>query len=83
MKATTIKVEGKLLQEIERLKPRNQSVTSYVREALEREVRAHKLAEAAERYEAFMAEHADERAMEEEWLQADLEYPPDNQEDKT
>ncbi len=82
MKATTVKVEGELLKSIEQLKPSDQSVTSYVRETLEREVRARKLAEAAEQYDAFLAEHADEQAAEEAWMQADLDNPPDDEQDK-
>ena len=53
MKATTIKVEGELLRELERAKPASQSLAAYVRSVLRREVLRQKMAAVAERYTAF------------------------------
>lgn len=76
MKATTIKVEGDLLAELERAKPARQSLTTFVRSILRQEMQRRQTAEAAERYVAFLAEHADERAWLEEWDRADLAAAP-------
>lgn len=76
MKATTIKVEGELLGELERTKPEHQSLTTYVRSILQQEVRRRQMTAAAERYSEFLKEHADERAWLEEWDRADLAAPP-------
>jgi len=64
MKATTIKVDGSLLVELERHKPKDQSLTAFVREVLAREVRRLQLEEAADRYAGFLARERRER----EWL---------------
>ena len=76
MKATTIKIEGELLAEIEKQKPPKQSVTSYVRTAIRHELQKYKLAEAAEKYTVFLQNHPDERESLEQWDQADLNNPP-------
>lgn len=76
MKATTIKVDGELLAELERAKPPSQSLTGYVREVLEREVRRRKMLDAADRYTEFLRANAAERAWLEEWDRADLAQPP-------
>jgi hypothetical protein len=76
MKATTIKVEGELLAELERTKPAAQSLTAYVRSILRQEVRRQQMIAAAERYTDFLQQHADERTWLEEWDRADLARPP-------
>ncbi len=76
MKATTIKVEGELLRELERSKPASQSLSAYVRSVLEREVLRQKMAAAAERYTEFVRETPDEKAWLEEWTRADLAHRP-------
>jgi hypothetical protein len=76
MRATTIKVEGVLLEELERSKPRSQSLSAYVRSILESEVRRLKMLAAAEKYSAFLQHNADERAWLDEWDSADLARPP-------
>lgn len=76
MKATTVKVEGDLLAELERAKPAQQSLTTFVRSILRQEVQRRQMAEAAERYAQFLAEHPDERAWLEEWDRADLAAAP-------
>jgi hypothetical protein len=76
MKATTIKVEGELLRELERAKPASQSLTTYVRSILQQEMRRQQMVAAAERYVEFLQQHGDERAWLEEWDRADLAGPP-------
>lgn len=76
MKATTVKVEGALLRELERIKPARQSLAAYVRAILEREVQRQKLAEAGSRYADFVRDSPEESAWLEEWDRADLATPP-------
>lgn len=76
MKATTIKVEGELLQELQRGKPESQSLSAYARSLLQREVLREKMTDAAERYTEFLRRQADERAWLDEWDSADLARPP-------
>jgi hypothetical protein len=76
MKATTIKIEGKLLQELEQARPAGTSVTAFVRGVLWKDLRRRKLAEAAVAYEAFVAENAGEQNWMREWAEADLAAPP-------
>jgi hypothetical protein len=76
MRATTVKVEGALLQELERLKPARQSLAAFVRTVLEREVQRQKLADAGRRYAEFVRESPEESAWLDEWDRADLATPP-------
>ena len=76
MKATTIKVEGDLLKELERTKPRSLSLSAYVRAVLTQEVLRRKMADAAERYVEFVRESPGERAWLDEWDGADLTSAP-------
>jgi hypothetical protein len=76
MKATTIKVEGELLAELERAKPSSQSLTTYVRFVLRQEVRRRQMIAAADRYTEFLRQHADERTWLDAWDRADLALPP-------
>jgi len=76
MKATTIKVEGELLAQLEQAKPKAESLTTYVRAILQQEVRRQQMAAAAERYTEFLAQDADERAWLDEWDRADLASAP-------
>ena len=50
MKATTIKIEEPLLGELEKAKPASQSISAYVREVLENDLKRHMVAEAAVQY---------------------------------
>jgi len=76
MPATTVKVEGELLRRIERAKPAAQTVTAFVREAIERELRRRTLTESAVRYAEFLGATAAEREAMEEWEAADLAKAP-------
>ncbi len=76
MKATTIKIEGELLRELEQAKSPRTSVSAHVREILWRDLRRRKLAEAAVAYEEFVASNAEEQSWLREWDEADLATPP-------
>ena len=75
MKATTIKVEGDLLEELEKMKPTSQSLSGYVRSVLRREVLRNRMAGAAERYAELLRSNPDERGWLDEWETADLDKP--------
>lgn len=76
MKATTIKLDGGLLREIETAKPPTQSVTAYVREVVRKDLERKKLREAAEVYRAFVTADAEETEWLQAWGDADLTSPP-------
>lgn len=83
MKATTIKIEEPLLHELEKAKSPSQSISSYVREILESDIKRHKVAAAAVQYEAFVAAHSGEREWLSDWDKADLSHPPKRNSKKT
>jgi hypothetical protein len=76
MRATTIKVEGDLLKELERTKPRELSLSAYVRALLTQDVLRRKMAAAAERYAEFVRDSPSERAWLDAWERADLTATP-------
>lgn len=76
MKATTIKLEGRLLEQLKKAKPPSKSVTAYVREVLESDIRRKRVAEAAVEYRAFVKNHPDEESWISDWGNADLATPP-------
>jgi predicted CopG family antitoxin len=76
MKATTIKIEGELLEKLEQAKPPRTSVSAFVRDVLWKDMRRRKLAEAAVAYEEFVASNAEEKSWLAEWDEADLAAPP-------
>jgi hypothetical protein len=75
MRATTVKVDGELLEQLERTKPAHETLSGYVRSILEREMRRRKLGEAAEEYVQLLRDAPDERAWLDEWDAADLARP--------
>lgn len=76
MTATTIKLESALLREIRAIKPRDQTLAAYVREALERDVRRHRMALAARDYAAFLAANPEEQGEMAAWADAPLTKAP-------
>jgi predicted CopG family antitoxin len=76
MKATTIKIEGELLLELEKAKPESLSLSAYVREVLSKDLRRRKLAQAAASYEEFLAANPEEKSWLREWHEADLASAP-------
>jgi hypothetical protein len=76
MKATTIKLEGELLVELEKAKPDSMSLSAYVRAVLAKDLRRRKLARAAASYEEFLADNPEERSWLREWDETDLANSP-------
>ena len=76
MKAPAIKVEGELLERIERHRPPEQPVTAFVRAVRERELRRREMSQAADAYALFLADNEDERRWLESWDSADLATAP-------
>ena len=76
MKATTIKIEGELLKELEAAKPRTQSLSSYVRCVLRKDLDRMKVRDAAVAYRAFVESGEEEKAWLDEWDRADLNTRP-------
>jgi hypothetical protein len=75
MKATTIKIEGDLLEEIESVKPPEQSVTAYVRNVLRKNLDRERARRAGHSYMAFLNERPGEAEWLAEWAGADLAAP--------
>ena len=75
MSATTIKLEGEILREIRAMKESDQSISAYVREVLKHEISQRRMAEAARKYQMFLAEDVDESLSMKEWETASLDQP--------
>lgn len=76
MKATTIKIEGDLLHELEAVKPKTVSMSAYIREVLRKDLVRRKLSQAAVSYEEFLAANPEEQSFLREWDEADLARVP-------
>ena len=76
MQATTIKLDSKLHVSIRRLKPREQTLTGYVRELVAKEEKRCALEAAADAYEALLATNKDEAGWLAAWEAAPLADPP-------
>ena len=76
MEATTIKLDSKLHIAIRRLKPRDQTLTGYVRELVAREEKRCALESAADAYEALLASNKDEAGWLAAWEAASLAESP-------
>jgi hypothetical protein len=73
MKATTIKLDGAILQELKEFKEPDQNLTSLVRELLKAQMHRRKMARAAEAYMVFLSENGDESQELEVWASAPLD----------
>ncbi len=76
MKATTIKIEGTLLSELETAKPESVSISAFVRDVLRKELQRRKLAHAAVSYQEFLAANPEEQLLLREWDEVDLARTP-------
>jgi predicted CopG family antitoxin len=72
MPATTIKLESDLVKKVVALKPKDGSISGFVRELIEREHRARANRLAAAIYQQFLEDNPDERASMEVWESAPL-----------
>lgn len=76
MGATTVKLDAEMLREITEAKPAGQTLSSFVRAALKRDMRRRKMKQAAEMYLALLKRSPEEREAQEEWETAPLAQPP-------
>ena len=76
MQATTIKMDSKLHVAIRRLKPREQTLTGYVRDLVAREEKRCALESAADAYAALLAASKDETGWLAAWEAAPLADSP-------
>ena len=72
MPATTIKLESDLVQKVTELKPKDESISAYVRELIEREHRMRENRRAATVYRQFLQDNPEERGAMEVWESAPL-----------
>lgn len=72
MPATTIKLEAELVKKVTSLKPKDESISGYVRSLIEREHRAREHRAAANVYRRFLDENPEERSAMEIWQSAPL-----------
>ena len=75
MGATTVKLDADLLKEIARRKTADQTLSSFVREAVARDLRRRQLKESAEAYCELLANDPEEAAAMREWEAAPLSRP--------
>ena len=73
MPATTIKLESDLVKKVTALKPKDESISGFVRELIEKEHRARENRVAAGVYQRFLQENPAEREAMEAWETAPLE----------
>ena len=72
MPATTIKLEAELVKKVTSLKPKDESISGYVRALIEREHRAREHRAAAVESQQFLDQSPDERSEMEAWQSAPL-----------
>ncbi len=76
MSATTVKLDGELLRAIATIKPPKQTLSAYVRAALQRDLRRQQMRDAAETYMDLLRNNPAERAAMDEWEGAPLATTP-------
>lgn len=76
MSGTTVKLDGELLRAISMMKPARQTLSSYVREALRRDLRRQQIRDAAETYKNLLRTNLSERNAMNEWEAAPLGITP-------
>ncbi len=76
MQATTIKIESPLLDNIRRILPKSTSLTSFVKDLLEKEIKRAKMLKAADDYVVFLQNHPEEKDELAEWESSDLQSSP-------
>ena len=72
MSATTIKLDSDLVKKVTALKPKDESISRFVRELIEKEHRAREHRAAATVYQEFLRDNSEERAAMEVWESAPL-----------
>ena len=72
MQATTIKLDGALVKRLKALKPRDETLSGFVRGVLDAELRRRRLRAAAESYAEFLRAHPEEADAMSAWASAPL-----------
>ena len=73
MHATTIKLDGALVSRLKSVKPRDETLTGFVRIVLDAEVRRQHLRAAAEAYADHLRDHPEEAELMDAWASAPLD----------
>ena len=81
MKATTVKIEGELLDGVEAAREPGQSVASYVRRVLQRDLERRLARDAAAAFKEFVETHPEEKRWMDDWDGADLASKPESARD--
>ena len=76
MKATTVKLDGAILEELRAFKRPDQNLTALVRELLKAQIHRSKMARAAEEYAAFLRQNTGESMELDAWASAPLDREP-------
>ncbi|MBA3964147.1 MAG: hypothetical protein H0X40_19930 [Chthoniobacterales bacterium] len=76
MSATTVKLDGELLRAIATVKSPKQTLSAYVREALQRDLCRQQMREAAESYMHLLRTNSAEKNAMDEWEAAPLATTP-------
>lgn len=69
---TTVKLESSVVKEVSSVLEPNQTLTSYVREVVYRDVKRKKLKQASRAYREFLEQNPEEKEELEAWEKADL-----------
>lgn len=72
MPATTIKLDADLVKKVTSMKSKNESISAYVRELIEKDHRARANRQATADYQQFLRENPEVRAAREVWESAPL-----------
>ena len=75
MRATPVRLEGKLLEDVEAAKPAGRSLSAHVRRVLQQDLERRRGRDASAAFQAFDA-HPEERAWLSAWDAADPAAPP-------
>ncbi len=75
MQATTIKLDGALIKRLKAFKPREDTLSAFVRSVLDAELRRRTLRAAAESYSQFLRDHPEEADEMSAWATAPLQRP--------
>lgn len=76
MKATTVKLDGSILAELQAFKRPDQNLTALVRELLRAQIHRAKMTRAAEEYAAFLRESPEESLELDAWASTPLDREP-------
>jgi hypothetical protein len=76
MKATTVKLDGAILEELKAFKRPDQNLTALVRELLKAQIHRSRMARAAEEYAGFLRENPGEAMELDAWASTPLDHDP-------